>query len=80
MKHNTPNPMNGDIEPRKQLYALGTICGLLQCAPDKILTIAEASGVEPHWYIDGVPYFRGDALQTMFDYAQAVKRQIVESN
>jgi hypothetical protein len=75
------NPLAGPNPPptSKQFYSLGFLCQQLQQLPPQVMTIADSAGVEPAHYIDGVPFFRGDAVVRMAEHVakfrQAVERQ-----
>jgi hypothetical protein len=49
----------------RQYYSLGTLCQQLQLLPPALLQFAAQCGVEAAEWRDGVPYFRGDAVEKL---------------
>lgn len=60
----TPNFMP---PPEKQFYSLGTVSQHFQQSPQQVLELATRVGVEPDHWMNGVPVFRGDAVEAMLD-------------
>ena len=53
--------------PKRQFYSIGTLCQQMHLSPHQVLALAGSVGVEPDHWRDGIPVFRGDAVEQMLD-------------
>ena len=72
------NPLAGPDAPgpTRQFYSVGFLCQQLQQLPPNVMAIAKSAGVEPAMYVDAVPYFRGNDVQTMAAHVASVRRDV----